>query len=418
MKKGLTLLLLISFSLSQSFAQLTGFFTWNPVIEMDNQIYPSYVWANANRNYLSQTGKAIQTGPEYFGDPQGQIGITINTRNLIQTQNVKVVVSSPDIMETSEISCQISKSNSQIDIFPKIRYKWSVLSKWRQPRPVNISISVYINGRYSRTEVLTVTMRSINDCPFIFLHRSGIIHDMSFMFAAYVNENHPKINDVILPEILRDGTIKQVIGYQGTVDNVYEQVYAVWKHLRQRGVTYSSLTSQAHYSNKLPSVASQYVRTFDDAYNSRQANCVDGTVLMASILYRMGLKPVIVIRPGHCFLGVSLDESKNNFIFIETTMIGMTVSPALSLEMRQKTLFNKAVLHGMKDGDDFHSFTAALLAGLEEYNKAKNQLIINSNYNVPQLTNKSVDQLAAALQYQLFEVEKFRKEGLLPIILE
>ncbi|MFN0200612.1 MAG: hypothetical protein ACKVTZ_03785, partial [Bacteroidia bacterium] len=84
-----------------TFAQLSGLL-WTTVVEMDNQIYPSYVWANANRAYLSN-GKTLQNGPSYFGDSEGQLGIHIAV-NTYQQAKIRVVIEAPDIMETSEFS--------------------------------------------------------------------------------------------------------------------------------------------------------------------------------------------------------------------------------------------------------------------------------------------------------------------------
>ena len=59
--------------------------------------------------------------------------------------------------------------------------------------------------------------------------------DMTWMFAAYVNENHPLI-DPILREALDTGIVNAFDGYQaGDEDDVYAQVFAVWNVIQRRG---------------------------------------------------------------------------------------------------------------------------------------------------------------------------------------
>ena len=69
-------------------------------------------------------------------------------------------------------------------------------------------------------------------------------------------------------------------------------------------------------------VYSQRVRTFDDALESSQINCVDGSVLFASLLRAINIEPILVRTPGHMFVGYYTDNSHKDMNFLETTMIG------------------------------------------------------------------------------------------------
>ncbi|MFZ8431498.1 hypothetical protein ACO1MU_14375, partial [Staphylococcus aureus] len=71
-------------------------------------------------------------------------------------------------------------------------------------------------------------------------------------------------------------------------------------------------------------VSSQHVRFIDDSVRVRQANCIDGTVLFASILRKIGIDPLIVLVPGHAFLGFYLDGQRRQIAFLETTMMTST----------------------------------------------------------------------------------------------
>ena len=93
----------------------------------------------------------------------------------------------------------------------------------------------------------------------------------------------------------------------------------MWYVLQKRGFKYSSISNSSLSSNV---VFTQRVRTFDDALLSAQINCVDGSVLFASLLKAINLNPVLVRVPGHMFVGYYTDASHRNIHFLETSMIG------------------------------------------------------------------------------------------------
>ena len=56
-----------------------------------------------------------------------------------------------------------------------------------------------------------------------------------------------------------------------------------------------------------PRVFSQRVRFLAETWDDRSANCVDGSVLIASVLQRIGLRSFLVLVPGHAFVGFYTD---------------------------------------------------------------------------------------------------------------
>jgi len=67
-------------------------------------------------------------------------------------------------------------------------------------------------------------------------------------------------------------------------------------------------------------VASQHVRLLGESLNYGQANCIDGTVLFASLLRKISLNTYLMLTSDHAFLGVDLTEDGKNRIYIETTL--------------------------------------------------------------------------------------------------
>ncbi len=60
----------------------------------------------------------------------------------------------------------------------------------------------------------------------------------------------------------------------------------------------------------------------EDALSTSQINCVDGSVLFASLLRAINIDPILVLKPGHMFVGFYTDKRHENKLFLETSMIG------------------------------------------------------------------------------------------------
>ena len=161
-------------------------------------------------------------------------------------------------------------------------------------------------------------MRSVNECPLGYMDSRNKFHDTSLYFAAYVNEEHPMI-DQLLREALNARIVNRFTGYQGKVSQVDKQVYALWYVLQKRNFKYSSISNTSLSSNV---VFAQRVRTVDDALEAAQINCVDGSVLFASLLKAININPILVRIPGHMFVGYYTDKSHKDINFLETTIIG------------------------------------------------------------------------------------------------
>ncbi|MCM1107488.1 MAG: hypothetical protein NC388_00365 [Clostridium sp.] len=208
---------------------------------------------------------------------------------------------------------------STYTIYPDIIWDYDALRNNDMAEPISVAVQLEINGKQSRQQVRTLSVRSLNECLLGYIGRDNKYHTTYIFFAAYVNEEHPLI-DGILREALNTRIVNRFLGYQSPkADYVDKQVYALWHVLQKRNFRYSSVSYSSLSSNV---VFSQRVRTFDDALKSSQINCVDGSVLFASLLRAINIDPVLVRIPGHMFVGYYTDSSHRDITFLETTMIG------------------------------------------------------------------------------------------------
>lgn len=300
--------------------------TWLVLSSMDDQVFPSLVYSMANlkKETVKAGGKSVYRTPADMAIFQtfAKTPLAIRFSRLAPGSRASVRVKADAVMEPLSMSVDLTKT--QLLKLP-VAFRYDALLTIRQSKPVDISISVSVDGGPYRSQTKTVTFRSVNECPyFVFTSPAEDRgYDLRWMFAAYVNEDHPLV-DQILKDALGTKIVTSFDGYQSkNVDQVRAQVRAVWTALCLRGVRYSSITASA---NRSAIARSQHVRLLDESVKSDQANCVDGSVLIASVLEKIGIETALVKIPGHMFLQFWLDpwlgDARKHYVCLETTLMG------------------------------------------------------------------------------------------------
>ena len=209
---------------------------------------------------------------------------------------------------------------------PNLNWKQDALVNASTPGFFTLNAVLEINDKVVQRFNERVNYHSINECVYYILGaEEGDTGDLRRMFSIYVNEDNPNI-DKILKQCLALGDNRKFTGNKESINEVMYQMWWVWQYFSMRGTTYSSITttsSDVVESSDGTKIYSQYVRFFDQCYNEKQANCVDGSCLLASIYRKIGLDVALVLIPGHCFLTVRPINSDVN-IYLETTCMGNT----------------------------------------------------------------------------------------------
>lgn len=283
------------------------------VDELGGNIFPSAILSVATTD--AQIIQPIDSN--YLGNPKSCIAIQIKSRSAYS--RVRIEVAETPFFSRSISEFVLDKPRKEYIIYPDIIWNYEALKNISQAEPISVAITVEMNGEDLGQRVRTFSVRSINECLLGYVSKGTKFHDTGLFFAAYVNEENPMI-DKLLREALNTRIVNRFLGYQSTVPGaVDKQVYALWNVLQKRKFRYSSVSNTSLSSNV---VYSQRVRTFDDALESSQINCVDGTVLFASLLRAINIDPILVRTPGHMFVGYYTDSSHKGMNFLETTMIG------------------------------------------------------------------------------------------------
>ena len=140
-------------------------------------------------------------------------------------------------MAAASWSGELAEADKDYFIAPKVNYKFDRLRQTTQQVPMNVTFEVEVDGESAGEKHETLQVRSINDCPFAVSNSEETLDDENFiagnaalgwMFAAYVNENHPLL-DKILQEALESRQV--VVGDDlredevGALGRALEQVH-------------------------------------------------------------------------------------------------------------------------------------------------------------------------------------------------
>lgn len=108
-------------------------------------------------------------------------------------------------------------------------------------------------------------------------------------------------------------------GYDSTDDTsgtVRERLSDVWQaETTDYNLTYISTTDSF-------AADSQRIRLPAEVLDQSSGNCIELTLLYASIAEAMGMQPVLILLPTHAFVAIRVDNTSDSYYFIETTMIG------------------------------------------------------------------------------------------------
>jgi len=159
-----------------------------------------------------------------------------------------------------------------------------------------------------------ITLLTLNNAKI--LYNSGQIHQGNFSKQITEDGYYELLFDNRF-SYFTSKTVLYTSQINYDLDLVLEQVCAIYSALQKDyNITYVSSTIS------FPQMNSQRVRFPNDALILGEANCIDGTVLFASALENIGIEPLIVLVPGHSYVGWKRGTNSNKYEFLETTMIG------------------------------------------------------------------------------------------------
>lgn len=291
--------------------------SFNPGFEIKDElganIFPSSILSVAT----TDANIILPSDSPYVGNPKSSLPILLRSAKAFS--RVRIEIDETRFFSRSVSEFILEQPETEYCIYPDVIWNYEALRDLKQAEPISVVISVEMNGKKLGQRVRTFSVRSINECLLGYISNGKTYQSTGLFFAAYVNEDHPMI-DQLLREALDTRIVSRFLGYQArTPEGVDRQVYALWNVLQKRKFQYSSVANTSLSSNV---VFSQRVRTFEDALQASQINCVDGSVLFASLLRAINIEPILIRIPGHMFVGYYTNSRRTAMSFLETSMIG------------------------------------------------------------------------------------------------
>lgn len=151
----------------------------------------------------------------------------------------------------------------------------------------------------------------------------GAHFEYARFIASWVTPHDPRVVQVLSrAKELMPG--RRLPGYEEWKDAKGQEVEtrlqakAIYLALQRQRLSYvkSSLTFGANAG------ISERIRTPRESIRESSANCIDGSVLFASAFENLAMDPVIVLVPGHAYVGVKLAESSDDYLYIDTSLTG------------------------------------------------------------------------------------------------
>jgi len=143
-------------------------------------------------------------------------------------------------------------------------------------------------------------------------------YDLAYGIAAFVTPHDSgKAIDKLLSAAAEKAPGRALGGYQGDDHQlaVEQQAKAIYDTIHEMGVKYVNAPISFGKND-------QRVKLPAESLADKSGNCIEGTLLFASAFESLGMRPVVILAPGHAFVGVRLWDDDDTILPIETTMVG------------------------------------------------------------------------------------------------
>ena len=325
---------------------------WSVRVTPFEGIYPSLE--------LSQARRSAAASSHALGAGSGLIAVSLTARR--NGEHVVLTTRIPEFGREQQLDVVLPDANQRYALYPPLQWSDAAMPTHGKPVSARIEFALERDGVASGVREERVTIHPFDEALY-FVRDGADTVDLSWIFAAYVDENDPVV-DTIVEQAKASGIVESFDGYaHGDADVVYAQAWAIWHAIGERGIRYSSADPSIQRG---PHVFSQRVRLLSETWNDRSADCIDGSVLIASVLQRVGIRSFLVLVPGHAFLGFYTDADGQHAAYLETTLLGADVA------LSNAPSFARDV--ASENRKSLASFVAALTAGRVHHARVASKL--------------------------------------------
>lgn len=182
---------------------------------------------------------------------------------------------------------------------PDVRLEAGRLRKVIERERARLCVRVYSQGECVAEELRDIDVLAFNEWPG---QRAPV-----GLLASFVTPNQTALVPLVseVKSALAAATRSNAIdGYQArSKDRVLQFVRSAFECIRTRGVSYATLPASFEETG-------QKIRLVETVLAERTANCLDATLLYASLLECFGLRPLLILMRGHALVAVWLVEEQ------------------------------------------------------------------------------------------------------------
>ena len=272
-----------------------------------------------------------------------------------ELRRVRLTVDTDGLVAPTVVEAELDR---ELVLRPRLDWDIARLRARNSARSQPLRLTLAGDGLPTETRSIEVRVHPLDEA--LYFVRDGAARiDLGWAFAAWVDPQDPVVDELLaLARSDSEVVFEPLADREGRL----AQAQAIWVALERRGLRYAD---EAAGISQGPVIYSQRVRLLADTWSERVANCLDGSVLIASALERLGIRTVLVLVPGHAFVGFHTDAAGGHVEFLETTLLGHHAPPAsASVPESRAQLVARA-----RDG-----FEAARHAGKTRYRRAASRL--------------------------------------------
>jgi hypothetical protein len=326
---------------------------WNARVAPFRQVYPALELAQARRS------NAPTATDHVLGSGSGLVAVRVRAHHA--GERVVLGIAVPELGPAQRFGATLEQADIDYELHPPLAWDAASLHALQTAMATHMNFTLQRDDGATEEREVAISLRPLDEALYFVRDRNDSV-DLAWMFAAYVNENDPVV-DAILAQARDSGLFGDAAGDSGTA---YRQAWAIWNVLSEHGIRYSNADPAIERG---PHVFSQRVRFLAATWADASANCVDGSVLIASVLQRAGLRSFLVLVPGHAFVGFYTDADAQHAVYLETTLLGARVDmPA------KPPAFAAGVVLTPQRRSTLASFNAALVAGAAHHARVATKL--------------------------------------------
>lgn len=338
-------------------ANASGGADWEIRVSPFQRVFPALELSQAHRHGTPVPGDHV------LGSGTGLIAVRVRAHHA--AERIVLSLRLPELGPAQDFAATLSEAGVVYELHPPLDWDPALLRRLLRPLTTSLQVRLRRDGGIATMHSVPVSLRPLDEALYFVRDGSDSV-DLSWIFAAYVDE-HDAVVDRILRAARGNGLAQRFDGYaDDDAQAVARQVWAVWQALSERGIRYSGTDPAIERG---PHVYTQRVRFLGETWNDRTANCIDGSVLLASVLQRIGLHTYLVLVPGHAFVGYDADAQGRRKRYLETTLLGTRVAAP-----RRRPRFADDMPLSAEQRTSLAGFSAALAAGGAHYRRIADRL--------------------------------------------